>query len=428
MKLSKLSQLALVSAAGLLVAAFLTSCTLVTVDYIYVAASAGQSAGSAGQIYGYAVDAQSGAIRSALSAISSGGTGPVSMAATSDYNHLYVANQGNNTVTHFTIADSGALTVKDSVTLPTVPVAVAVNTANTYLYVVSGTTSATLTEYPLNNGVIGSPVQTVDLSLNCAGSSTANYASDTIVPSAVTVLASNKAVYVAAYDQSAYNPGGSTTSSANPGWVFGLTVGSGGALSSVANTCVKTPASGSTAATYQPYDVYEAGVKPSALAADPTSRFVYVTDYANDSLIGYTVLSSGALNFMVSGPFKTGDEPTAIVIDPRGLYIYVTNSLDDTVSAYTITLSTGAPSVVVNLSSSTNTTQTDPVALVVDPSLGRFLYTANHLDNSISGFRLDANTGALSSTQDSPYPISGAAPTALIAVPHGNHATQSVAP
>lgn len=418
MKFSKLSQLALVSAASLIVAAFLSACQLVTIDYVYVAASSGQSAGSTGQIFGFAVDAQSGAIRSALKAVSTGGTSPVSMATTSDYNNLYVANQGNNTVVHFLTADNGDLTEKDSVTLPAAPVSIAVNTANTYLYVVSGTTSATLTEYSLSNGAIGSAVQTVDLGLNCAGSSTANHPGDTIVPTGVTVLANNNSVFVAAYDQSAYNPGGNpTTSNANPGWVFGVKVGSGGALTSAANNCAT-----------QAYDVYQAGVKPSALAADPTSRFVYVTDYASNGLIGYTVLSTGALNFMVSGPFKTGNEPTAIVIDPRGLYMYVTNSLDDNVSAYTITLSTGAPSVVVNLASVGNPTETDPVAIVVDPSLGRFVYTANHLDNSISGLRLDPNTGALSKTQNTPYPISGANPTALVAVPHGNHGTQSVAP
>ena len=102
MKFSKLSQLALVSAIGLIVATLLTACQLVTIDFVYVAASAGASAGSAGQIYGYAVDAQSGAIRSAVPAISSGGTSPVAMAITSDYTNLYVANQGNNTVVHFT--------------------------------------------------------------------------------------------------------------------------------------------------------------------------------------------------------------------------------------------------------------------------------------------------------------------------------------
>ena len=42
---------------------------------------------------------------------------------------------------------------------------------------------------------------------------------------------SNNNVYAATYDLSAYNPGGTPTSSANPGWVFGYSVGTGGALS-----------------------------------------------------------------------------------------------------------------------------------------------------------------------------------------------------
>ena len=75
---------------------------------------------------------------------------------------------------------------------------------------------------------------------------------------------------------------------------------------------------------------YQAGVKPSALATDPTSRFVFVTDYASNELIGYTVLSTNVLSFMINGPFKTGNEPTSITIDPRGIYMYVTNSLDNT--------------------------------------------------------------------------------------------------
>lgn len=403
MKFSKLSQLALVSAIGLIVATCMTACELVTIDYVYVAASAGASSGSAGQIYGYAVDAQSGAIRSAVASTSSGGTSPVAMAMTSDYYNIYVANAGNKSVVHFTVADSGTLTQAESITLPATPVYMAVNQANTYLYVVSGTTSATLTEYALSSGKIGSATATVSLTLP-------GYPADTILPTGVTVLFNNNAVYVTAYDQSAYNPGGTTTSNANPGWVFGYTVGSSGAL---------TATSGSP---------YQAGVKPTALATEPTSRFVFVTDFASNELIGYSVLSTNVLSSMINGPFKTGNEPTAITIDPRGIYMYVTNSLDNTLSSYSISLPNGTPSTIVgSASTSGNTTDTDPVSITVEPSLGRYVYSANHLGNSLSGFKLNPNTGALSETQATPYPT-GALPTAVLAVPHGNHATQSITP
>ena len=202
----------------------------------------------------------------------------------------------------------------------------------------------------LSSGVIGSA--TVTLSLTVPGFST-----DTIVPTAVTVLANSKAVYVAAYDKSAYNPGGTTTSNANPGWLFGYAVGSGGAM---------TADSGSP---------YQAGVKPSAVTTDPISRFVYVTDFASNQLIGYTVLSSDALQFMINGPFRTGNQPTSIVIDPRGIFVYLTNSLDETVSAYSIALPTGTPSADVGLGGvGASTTDTDPVSIIVDPA-GAFLFT-----------------------------------------------------
>ena len=62
MKFSKLSQLFLVSSIGLIVATLLTACQLVTIDYVFVAASAGNTVGG-GQIYTYAADSKSGALR-----------------------------------------------------------------------------------------------------------------------------------------------------------------------------------------------------------------------------------------------------------------------------------------------------------------------------------------------------------------------------
>jgi DNA-binding beta-propeller fold protein YncE len=173
---------------------------------------------------------------------------------------------------------------------------------------------------------------------------------------------------------------------------------------------------------------YEAGIKPTAIATDPTNRFAYVTDYASNQLVGYSIMGGDTLNFLLNGPFKTGNEPTAVVIDPRGKFIYVTNSLDSTVSPYAIDLATGTPTISVSpTGTSTNATDTEPVAVMIDPALGRFVYTANYLGNSVSGFRLDPTAGSLTPTQATPYPT-GSKPTAVIGVPHGNYSTQSVTP
>jgi 6-phosphogluconolactonase len=295
------------------------------------------------------------------------------------------------------------LTKKESVTLPTVPVAMAVSSDGNTLYVVSGTTTATLTAYSLSSGALSSPANQVILTIP-------GYASDSIVPTGVAVLANGNAVYVTAYDLSSYNPGGVTTSTASPGWLFGFATGSGGAL------------------TATPGSPYNAGVKPSSLVADPTNRFVYVTDFASNQLIGYGVYTGYTLSFLVNGPYKTGGQPTSVAIDPRGKFLYVSDSLDNTVTAYVIDLTTGTPSTAINATGAqSNTTDTQPVSVAVDAALGRFVYTANFLGNSISGFQLDPTAGTLKPTQTTPYP-SGVHPTSVVLVPHGNHSTQTVTP
>jgi 6-phosphogluconolactonase (cycloisomerase 2 family) len=400
-----LSRVFIIPVIGLVLATLLTACQLVTIDYVFVADSAGSSAGSSGQIQTFAVDSESGALRQGAPTVSSGGVNPVSIAVTGNYYHLYVANAGSNNVAHFSIATNGVLTAKDTVTLAAAPAAVAVNAASNYLYVVSGTTSATLTEYPISiaDGTIGAATAQVALTLP-------SYPGDMIVPTGVDVLANGNNVYVAAYDSSAYNPGGTPTSAANPGWVFGFAVSSSGAL---------TATEGSP---------YTAGVKPSGIASDPVNRFVYVTDFASNELIGYGIQSGGTLNFLVNGPFKTGNQPSALVIDPRGIYIYLSNSLDSDISGYSIALPTGTPSAVINTTSSAaNSTDAQPDAIAIEPALGRFIYTANRLGSSVSGFRLNPNSGAVTETQATPYPT-GANPTALVSVPHGNHSVQSVTP
>jgi 6-phosphogluconolactonase (cycloisomerase 2 family) len=411
MKFSKLSQLFLVSSIGLLVATVLTACQIVTIDFVYLATTSGS--GSNGSIQTFAVDADSGALRTVGSTVSSGGAEPVAVAVSSDYANLYVANAGSKSVEHFTINMNGVPTATDSITLASTPVALAVDSTSTYLYVLGGTGSPTLTSYSLTKGKIGAEASHADLNLG------GNYVNDVLVPTGITVLANNStvsgnAVYVSAYDQTSYNPGGTATCTsdcAHPGWVFGYSIGTGGAL---------TPSHNSP---------YQAGTRPSSIVSDPADRFVYVTDFASNQLIGYTIYNLGTLNtlsYMPSGPFSTGSEPSSVVVDPRGRFLYVSNALDSTVSSYVIDVTSGIPTVAVNTTgSSVNSTDTYPVAVAADPALGRYVYTANHLGNSLSGFRLDTTSGALTSTQATPYP-SAQEPTALVIIPHGNHALTTV--
>jgi 6-phosphogluconolactonase len=406
MKFRKLRQFLLVSGIGLGVATLFSGCQLVTIDYLFVATSTSDLGNGAscpgGAIETFAVDSETGAIRPAAK-VCSGGTTPVALAVSPGYQNLYVANQADMSVVHFSIANTGTLAKKESVTLATPPVAMAVSSDGNTLYVLSGTTSATLTAYALSSGALGSAVNQVSLTIP-------DFASDNVTPTGITVLQNGSAVFATVYDSSSYNPGGTTNSTAFPGWIYSFNTGSGGTL---------TPAPGSP---------YNAGVKPTGVAADPTNSYLYVTDFASNHLIGYGIYNNNVLNFLQNGPFKTGGQPSSISIDPRGKFIYVSNSLDSTVTAYVIDLGTGTPSTAVNTTGSqTNNTDTQPVSVAIDPALGRFVYTANALGNSVSGFRLDPIAGTLKQTQATPYPT-GNHPAALVLVPHGNHSLQTVTP
>jgi hypothetical protein len=60
-----------------------------------------------------------------------------------------------------------------------------------------------------------------------------------------------------------------------------------------------------------------------------------------------------------------------------------------------------------------------PVAIGIDPSLNQYVYTANFLGNTVSGFELSATDGSLLNSQDSPS-AANAQPTAVAAIPHGS--------
>ncbi len=399
MKSNRLGHVFLVSAIALILASTFTACNPVTIDYLYVAGNKENP----GQIQTFVADRVSGALSVSGATISSGGVTPVALATATDYQHLWALNQGDSSIATFAIGSSGALTAGSTYTMDAegnTPVAMALNTQGTLLYVVNRyqpgcstytpaaatCTGGALAVFPIaTDGTVGAAVTNGNLSYWPVG----------VNPSGVAALPSGTSTFVTTYN---------TTTGL--GYVYAFAATSGGVL------------------TTEPGSPFNSGVKPSGIACTPTSRFVYVTDFAQNQLIAYSVLNGGVLVPLINGPFKTGNQPSAITIDPRGLFIYITNELDNSLSAYSISLPTGTPSAAVNSSGSAlNSTGTEPVAVLVDPSFGRYVFSANFLDNSLSAFQLNPSTGTLSPAQNGPYPTVGQ-PTALAAIPRGNHSVQ----
>jgi 6-phosphogluconolactonase (cycloisomerase 2 family) len=402
-KFSRSNQLVLVAAASLLVASLITACGTLTVDFVFVASAKAAGTNNYGEIDVFEINSESGRMRQIpTSPFPSEGRDPVAEAVSADYQNLFVVNEDDNTIVQFLIGSDGKLYPFNTVNTPGIyPLAITANKSNVFvvdtyqplpLCSTLDPCPGSIAVFPLTAG--NSSTCSASVCLGTAATNTAvggqywplllsgaNF-SHVIVPTAVNVLGSGSYVYVTAYDSS-------VTPSA--GYVFGFSVGAGGVL---------TPLSGSP---------YAAGVQPSAIVSDPTSTYVYVTDFASGNVRGYTV-ASGNLTPLAGSPFQAGNQPTAVVVDPSYPYAYVANSLDSTVTAYSI--SSGALTSI-----GTYATGLQPVAMGIDPSTNHFLYTANFLGSTVSGFELSPTAGTLLVSQYSPY-ATNAEPVAVAAVPH----------
>jgi 6-phosphogluconolactonase len=437
MKFNKLSQLGLVAAAGLAAATLVTACSqldeTLTVDFVFVASSRAAGPNNYGQIDVFEINSESGKMRHIpASPFPSGGRDPVSEAVSADNGSLFVANQDDDNIVQFVIGTDGKLYALNTVNTPGIfPVAIAANKAN--LFVVdtyqplpicstADPCSGSITAFPLTAATSSTPVaMQANLPINsCNGPEylpltlSGAAANDIVAPTGINILPNGSAVFVSAYD-----------TTANAGYVYGFTIGSTMCTinSQTVTITTLTPVAGSP---------FAAGVHPSGIASDSTSSYVYVTDFSSADVLGYSVCSSsspapGALIALGGGSascgnpvtpttFPAGNQPSAIVVDPAYPYAYVVNSLDSTIEAYSITNGAltflgGSSTPVVYI------TGTQPVALGIDPSTERFIFVANFLSDTVSGFELSPSAGTLVESQFSPF-ASDDWPTAVAAIPH----------
>jgi hypothetical protein len=147
-----------------------------------------------------------------------------------------------------------------------------------------------------------------------------------------------------------------------------------------------------------PGSPFAAPDRPWAMAPEPTGRYLYV---AGIGLQAYRIdPASGALS-AIGPPLSTNNYiAKGVAADPTGRFVYATwgDGPQSGVSAYAI-----GPGGTLTPVGSRQPTGDNPVAVAVATS-GEFVYTANLLSGSRSGFRADAATGALTPLPGSPFP------------------------
>jgi 6-phosphogluconolactonase len=399
MNLHKISRITKASMVSLAMVLGLSSCSLdYVVGYVYMTTAKT----SPGLIDQYSIDYQSGSLSSIGTPIAAGND-PIALIGAPGGQFVYVINHLDSTVQEFAVQGDGTLASKNTYPITgTLPTAIAIDPQGKFLYVTFTYQTGYSATTPGPGGVTIFPVN-ADNSLGTA--STQNVGNN---PVGVTVSYYNHYVYV--LDQ---EPEPKAT-------VLGFSQNTTtGALTPVPGTTIATVA-GKTVATG-----YAAGVIPSAIAEEPTSRFVYVTDQAANQMIGYVVQTAGNLVPMVDSPFPTGLFPVNLTIDPRGQLIYVVNYNGNSVEGYQIDSSTGTASPAVGAFATA--TGTGPTCVAIDPALGTYLFVSNSLDNTVTGEKMNPNTGGVTAVENSPFLGSGQ-PTCLTAVANGAHASQVIIP
>ena len=149
----------------------------------------------------------------------------------------------------------------------------------------------------------------------------------------------------------------------------------------------------------------------SAVNGDNASKYLYLIDTANNNLYLYSVGTSGALTPLPgTEPYFNGNNtsaggPVQSVVDSTGKFLYVINAGPPTgvnnpiadVGSYTLNSTTGyidnnSQGSPFNFGS--QGTIAGPVCIFEDTT-NQYLYTAGSLDNSITGRKIDPQSGTL---------------------------------
>ena len=426
MKFKSIGRAVLATGMSLAIGFGATACSRdYTVAYVYATSQ------NNNEVSAFAVDYQSGALTQ-LNGSPFTGTGdkPVAIVAAPNGKFLYTINNKDSSVTEFAIGTDGKLYGQNTynITGGTFPIAAAVDSTGSYLYVAFTYRSGYSDGSPGPGGVSIFKINP-DNSLTSEGSVPVGNGPVAIAVSnpvcAPAALAGtdnpkctgdngagyeNIYVYVLDNETLLNNPTG------NKPTIIGFY------QDTTKNSLNLLSGSSCTTATPSQCTGYTVGVQPTSIGVEPTSSYVYVTDAITNNIYGFQIAggsTAGSLTGITNSPFTpgTGTYPINLTIDPRGKYLYTANQASSTVSGFTINLSNGSLGLVGTGAS----VGTQPTCVTVEPALGIYLYTSNLKDNSISGEQLNPNTGALSAIPNTPFPAASQ-PSCITAVANGSHA------
>lgn len=412
MRLSRVGQFSLALVVSVAIGLGITACGGGTVAYIWVLGT------QYNQIGAFKVDNYSGNLTQVVgSPFSSNGTHPISIAIKPGGRYVYVVNRGipaagttpatPGNIALFSVGGDGVLTFQQTYTSRgSTPVWATVSSDGNYLYVLD-TLYPDTPQYPNPNGLGDITVFAIDN----------NTGRLQLVP--------NQQIKDSNQTQLTFFPVGKAptmmrvsgsclfTIDTGDQTVYPYAVGTSGQLTITANSTITTGAGNLTSISTNGNYVYLTDA--AATADSPGGRILPYTVGTGSSACSLNTLTGGPVNNL---PLTSN--PVYSMADSKGKTLYVLNrsSLDpnnptSSISAFTIDPTTGKLFILGTggggsaLPGNPYATGSGPVCMVEDPT-NQWIYTSNNIDNSITGKRLDSNSGELRALpRNSTFPTVG---------------------
>jgi 6-phosphogluconolactonase (cycloisomerase 2 family) len=168
-----------------------------------------------------------------------------------------------------------------------------------------------------------------------------------------------------------------------------------------------------------PHRVEQPFSKPHFNPFDPSGQFVLVPDKGLDRVFSFK-FDNGKL-YPADQPFvvsREGSGPRHLAFHPKTSFAYVVNELDSSVTAYRFNSQSGAlsPIQIVPSLPSTFTGNSRASEIEIDRS-GRFLYASNRGYDSVAVFAIDQSSGMLTPVEF--MPTDGKTPRFFTFTPNG---------
>jgi 6-phosphogluconolactonase len=140
-----------------------------------------------------------------------------------------------------------------------------------------------------------------------------------------------------------------------------------------------------------------------AVALDPSGRFLIAPDLGNDRVYVYRFDRAAMTIAPAAQPFvqfEPGSGPRHVAIHPGGRFVYVNTELNGGLAVFKLDPASGNLSLVRKFSTfaSDYAGQKSGGEIGLSPD-GRFLYSTNRNENTVSVYRVDPATGDLSEIQ-----------------------------